>query len=77
MVLTNKEKTILRRLRLIVKGTPIKLTTNEIGNVRISGGGFKPIWLMLTDNVGVGVDVLVKARVKLYKLEKRRIKRRK
>ena len=67
MVLTKKEKMEVTRLRKIVRGTPIKITPNDVGNVKISGGGFKPIWKQLGGNVGLSATTVTKARVIVWK----------
>ena len=71
MVLTKSDKRELNALRRIIRGTPIKVKPNDVGNVRIYGGGFKPIWKQLGGNVGLSATTVTKARVQVWKKTKK------
>ena len=65
---TTREKAELRKVLNIIKGTPIKLKQNKFsGKLEVSGGGFDPIWTMLTSTTGGRTDIIVKARKSLLR----------
>ena len=72
MVLTNREKLKLLKLKKIAKGSKIKVTrTGNIGRVRFKGNG-RNITRRISDNVSpVSPERQLKAMVTLSKIKKR------
>jgi len=77
MGLMKRESMEWARLKRLSKGTSIKLSRNDIGNVRISGKGYEPISKQLGGNVGLSATAIVSARrrIEMKILENRRLGR--